>query len=344
MDTASVGVVVIGRNEGQRLRLCLESVRAKATDVVYVDSGSADDSVIFARSVGVEVIELDPSVPFSAARARNAGLERLLSAKPSLEFVQFLDGDCEMMDGWLERGRAELKARPDLAVVFGRLRERYPRASVYNRLCAIEWDLPAGEVRGCGGIAVMRVEALRQVRGFDSGIIAAEDTELCARLRQKGWKILHVDADMAWHDAAMVHCGQWWRRAVRAGYGFAQCFERKGHSPERLFARELRGIWLWGCLLPLAILTCSFVVPGVAALLAAAYPVLALRVYAGMRRKKVSRQNAALYAVHCTLAKAPQLVGVLRYYWHRLWGKQGAIIEHKAANGAGSATGVQQAS
>src|SRR5260370_37240942 len=111
---ADIGVVAIGRNEGERLRRCLESVAGQAKAVVYVDSGSSDGSVELARSVGVETVELDLSVPFTAARARNAGLARLLDVQPGIEFVQFVDGDCEVVGGWLGRARDELEARPEV--------------------------------------------------------------------------------------------------------------------------------------------------------------------------------------------------------------------------------------
>ena len=90
-----LGVVVIGRNEGERLLRCLRSVAGRAGAVVYVDSGSTDGSVEAARALGAEVVLLDPAVPFTAARARNAGLERLVELRPVVERVQFVDGDCE---------------------------------------------------------------------------------------------------------------------------------------------------------------------------------------------------------------------------------------------------------
>jgi len=94
---AKVGVVVIGRNEGERLKRCLASVLAQhAGPVVYVDSGSSDGSVEYAKSVGIEVVDLDMTRPFTMARGRNAGFNYLLEHYPGCEFVQFVDGDCEM--------------------------------------------------------------------------------------------------------------------------------------------------------------------------------------------------------------------------------------------------------
>src|SRR5689334_13166902 len=201
----TVGLVAIGRNEGERLRRCLASAIGRGLRIVYVDSGSTDGSVTLARSLGVDVVELDLSIPFTAARARNAGFEHLLRACPDLEFVQFVDGDCEIVDGWLTKAEEFLREHPEFAVVTGRRRERFPGASVYNRICDIEWHTPVGEMHWCGGDTMMRASALRQVNGFDPAFIAGEEPELCVRLRDKGWKIYRLDAEMTSHDADMHH-------------------------------------------------------------------------------------------------------------------------------------------
>ena len=120
-----LGVVAIGRNEGKRLGQCLASAN-EAEATVYVDSGSTDGSVEVARGLGVEVVELDPNIPFSAARARNEGFARLLEQHPDVEFVQFIDSDCEFAEGWLAAGQEALEGSARAGVVCGRLRERNP--------------------------------------------------------------------------------------------------------------------------------------------------------------------------------------------------------------------------
>src|ERR1700732_2176195 len=106
-----LGLVVIGRNEGERLARCLASVRV-ISKRVYVDSGSTDGSVALAQKEGVKVVELPVPPHFTAARARNTGLAHLLTDDPDLEFVQMVDGDCELQPGWIEGAlggrRAEL--------------------------------------------------------------------------------------------------------------------------------------------------------------------------------------------------------------------------------------------
>ena len=143
MINASVGIVVIGRNEGDRLIRCLHSLPQSAR-IVYVDSGSTDGSVERARALGFEVLPLSSETPFSAARARNAGFQFLVSGPSSPDYIQMVDGDCELDPAWIDQSVEALKAERGLAVVFGRRRERHPDASLYNALCDDEWDGPIG--------------------------------------------------------------------------------------------------------------------------------------------------------------------------------------------------------
>src|SRR5215212_2760775 len=183
--SSGFGVVIIGRNEGQRLLRCLQSVMPSGSPIVYVDSGSTDASTAAARSLGVDVFELDQSLPFSAARARNEGLKRLVEMHPQLKFVQFVDGDCEIAPGWLQRAAEELERNPKIGIVCGRLRERFPEASVFNRLCDLEWNSGFGEIKACGGVCMARIGPFVEVGCFNPTIVAGEEAELCLRLRQQ---------------------------------------------------------------------------------------------------------------------------------------------------------------
>ncbi len=248
-----VGVVVIGRNEGERLRRCLASTAAQMTALVYVDSGSTDGSPELARSMGAAVVGLDMSQPFTAARARNAGFAQLRTLLPSVEFVQFVDGDCEVAPAWIETARNFLQSHADVAAVCGRRRERFPERSVYNLMCDIEWDTPVGETKACGGDVLMRVAALQQAGGYRDTLIAGEEPELCLRMRARGWRIWRLDAEMTLHDAAMLRFGQWWRRSQRAGFAYAEGMRLHGATPERHWVREGVSALAWGAGLPLAV-------------------------------------------------------------------------------------------
>jgi hypothetical protein len=300
--------------------------------VVYVDSNSTDTSVALARSMGVDVVELDLSVPFTAARARNEGFARLLEIEPDVQRVQFVDGDCEVVDGWLEAAMRALDANPRTAVVCGRRRERYPEASVYNRLCDIEWDTPIGEALACGGDALMRVDALREVGGFNASLIAGEEPELCVRLRAAGHRIERLDVEMTWHDAAMTEFGQWWKRAVRAGFAFGEGSHLHGAPPERHWVKETRRACFWGLALPAVAVGAALPTLGTSLLLLGAYPVSAVRTAKAVAARGRSPTDAALYGLFVTVGKLAEAQGIVRFHRGRIFGNRSRIIEYKGAS------------
>ncbi len=218
--------------------------------VVYVDSGSTDGSQQFAKDAGVEVVALDMSTAFTAARARNAGLARLLEIAPHVAFVQFVDGDCEVRPNWLAAGAAALRAEEKLAAVSGRLRERFPEKSLYNKLADIEWDRPIGLEKSCGGNAMFRVRALQEAGGYDATLIAGEEPELCARLRAKGWLIRRIADEMALHDLAMFSQRQWLTRAKRHGFAVLEVSAFRTAASQGLFRQQMRSAVIWGAIIP----------------------------------------------------------------------------------------------
>ncbi len=321
------GVVAIGRNEGERLRRCLEAVVGAASHVVYVDSGSSDGSVELARRLGAEVVALDMRQPFTAARARNAGWRALLATAPTLAYVQFVDGDCEIVGGWLDAARGFLDGHADVAAVAGRNRERFPERSIYNLLCDIEWGSGvAGPAKACGGNAMMRVAALRQSGGFLESLIAGEEPELCVRMRSAGWRIWRLDDEMTLHDAAMTRFGQWWKRSMRTGFSYAEGASLHGAPPERHWVRESRSAWLWGFALPIAIVAATAIGGPVVLLAAVMYPLQVLRLYlrsTGLPRGRLAR------AAFLVLGKFPEAAGQIKFLLHRWSGTHGRLIEYK---------------
>jgi len=336
-----LGVVVIGRNEGERLRRSLESLarHAPGSPIVYVDSGSTDGSMQLATTMDCAAISLDLAVAFTAARARNTGADWLLGQHPDIDFVFFLDGDCELSPGFLD---AAIGTMDDgaVAVVCGRRRERWPDRSIFNRLIDIEWDTPVGEARACGGDALIRAKAFRDAGGYDPGIIAGEEPELCLRLRRAGWKILRIDHEMALHDAAMTRFGQWWRRAVRSGHGYTEGAWRYGLGPERYNLRELVSILAWSLAAPVA--GVAMVVVGWA-MWGALVAVVAAGVFAGLhaaqlvklalrgRRRGMPARVAWAWAGSMMVCKYAQLLGVLTFTRRRLSRAQPTLIEYKGS-------------
>jgi len=325
----SIGAVAIGKNEGERLKVCLRSVAQRTSHFVYVDSGSRDGSVEFARSIGADVIELGSDIPFTAGRARNAGMKRLVQVAPEVKYAQLIDGDCELIDGWIEGALSFLEKSPEYAVAAGRLRERFPEATVYNYLCDAEWDTPVGDTEACGGIAMMRVDAFFGVDGFLPGLIAGEEPELCVRLRQGGWKIRRLDLDMAFHDSSMSRFSQWWKRTRRAGHAYAEVASLHGKSPGRMWGSESRRIVTWGLALPLLSIVSVPITGGLSLVLLLAYPLNVIRIAGRLRRAGESR--AWTRAFFLVLGKFPEALGWLRFHRGKITGKRSRIIEYKGA-------------
>ena len=326
-----LGIVVIGRNEGRRLVRCLDSIGI-AQEIVYVDSGSSDGSVAAARARQAQVVELDVSLPFTAARARNAGRAALSS---ECELVQFIDGDCILQPGWIAVGSMALANEPSLAAVFGRRREMRPDASRYNWMCDVEWSVPPGRVRYFGGDVMLRASALDQAGGYPSEMIAGEEPDVSIRLRALGWRIACLPAEMTLHDAAITRFGQWWRRSIRSGHAYAELGARHAGAAGADYRRRLRGVLAWGGALPvgfLAMISAGWVISGSFFFGAAALVGLLLFQFCRLTVRALGQHsplNALTIGAFLVLTKPAQAIGVTRYWRNRLMETRGPIIEYK---------------
>lgn len=329
---SSIGIVVIGRNEGERLKNCIRSLSHNLSlRIVYVDSASTDDSVAFVKAQGFDVVELDMSLPFSAARARNEGYRFLRKQYANINFIQFVDGDCEVHPDWLNLAEKRLQTCPKLAAVCGRRKERYPEKTIYNKLCDIEWDTPIGEAMATGGDFLCRSGALEQVNGFNPQVIAGEEPELCFRLRREGWNIERLDAPMTLHDANMTSIKQWFKRSERSGHAYAQGFAMHGRSEEAYYRRDIIRIIFWAFVLPIGIFVSSFAVSAACFLGFFIYPAKIMQI-TNKEAPKYGAMVASAYAASLVMGKFPQLKGVFNYYVKRASGRNFQIIEYKGPN------------
>ena len=311
----SLGIVIIGRNEGERLRRCLLSLQDNPLGnppIVYVDSGSTDGSPSLAAKLGAHVVELSADRPFNAARGRNAGLARLLQAAPDLSFVQFVDGDCEISPTWFDHALRHLNENPQVAVLCGHLREKC-LDSIYGRLCNMEWKGPIGAISASGGIAMMRIAPVTAVGAFNEAIPAGEEADLCIRLAKAGLTIVRIDQNMGTHDAGMTSFAQWWIRAKRAGRSFTQGALLHGGGAERKHIKAIRSILFWAVVLPLIAFALAWFTYGGSLFLLAAYPLLWVKIRRDRLRKGEPASDASLFATFCILAKFAQTLGVLEY-------------------------------
>ena len=314
-----VGTVIIGRNEGERLRSAFESIPGDDFTALYVDSGSSDGSVDLARSMGIDVHELDPAKPFTAARARREGANLLIKKYRGLKAIQFIDGDCALEDGWFERAIAHLSKNPDTAIVCGLLTEAAPDRSIYNRFTALRWNVATGDIDTCGGIFMIRTSVYDKVSGFNPALLTGEEAELCARVRNAGHRIVRLDANMARHDACLVTFGQWWSRAVWGGFGDAIGYDVLRGKVSDAQRREIRSIIIWIVITPmlglLGVIGAIWWSPLVliSAICVLGYPALMTKVWLDRLRRGDAVKDAAVYSFFCVFGKLPYAIGFFKY-------------------------------
>jgi glycosyltransferase involved in cell wall biosynthesis len=326
-----LSVVVIGRNEGERLRHCLLSIGnmqwpGGETEIVYVDSASTDDSREVARQLSARVIAVRPSRP-TAALGRNAGWRASHG-----RFVLFLDGDTILDAAFVAESLKDFQE--DTAVVFGNRREIQPEASVYNAVLDLEWLSRAGIVDSCGGDALMRREALEAVDGYDENLIAGEEPEMCRRMRERGWKVLHVDRPMTGHDLAMTQLSQYLKRSMRTGYAYAEVSERFRGTRLPLWDAEARHnrnrAWMQSAFVVLSLLT-SLILrnPWPLCLLSVLLLLLCARSAMKASAKTSSLTLRVFYGIHSQLQQIPIYIGQLQYWSDRRMGRTRGLIEYK---------------
>lgn len=329
VPSKGLGIVAIGRNEGARLRKCIASAKQASDFIVYVDSGSTDGSIDYAKSQGTVVVELDSDVPFTAARARNAGARKMAELWPNVELIHFVDGDCEIVPDWCTAATEFMATHDDVGVICGQRIERYPEKSIYNRLCAMDWFAPAGDTQSCGGDSIVRASAFSDVDGFTETMIAGEEPEMCFRMRQEGWKVHRLDHPMTLHDADMKRFSQWWRRAMRSGHAYAEGQARHGGLIRGYRAREVRSIVFWGLALPVVIVVAVALAGPACLILILLYGFQWWNIRAGRRRLTGTAAHTSLYATFCLLGKFAELLGVFRYWFNRIFGRKSYLIEYK---------------
>lgn len=328
----SVAVVVIGRNEGSRLLRCLRSVQkmagwADGQELVYVDSASVDGSAEAAAQLGARVVRLCEG-PHTAARARNSGWREV--AAP---FILFLDGDTIVDPDFVASALAVFKD-PAVAVVCGHRREILSRATRYDRVLDLDWIDRAGQVEFCGGDALVRRAALEAVGGYNDGLIAGEEPELCARLRAHGAVIIRLDQQMTWHELGLTRWEQYWKRAVRTGHAYAEVSARCAHLPGALWTATARAHvrwalgWVGGTVL---CLTAAYLWrnPVLALVPVGLFLAAAIRTAVRNRWKCSDWTTLLLYGLHAHLQHLPIVIGQLKYRWARCLGRRNELIEYK---------------
>lgn len=198
-----LSVVVITRNQEWNIARLIQSVldETRALDmdaeIVLVDSASTDGTISIATEFPIAAYCLSPNQRLTAAAGRFVG-----TLNTTGEYVQFLDGDMELIAGWLRSAINVLDTDPSIAAVGGRIVDLPMDTPVESH-----GDEPVPEaatspydVGHAGGSAMYRRSVLDEVGTFNPFIYSDEEPELCIRIRYRGgYRVVRLDRPVVYH-------------------------------------------------------------------------------------------------------------------------------------------------
>lgn len=178
-------------------------------DVIVIDSGSLDDTVLIAKQLGCQVIEI-PKVLFNHGSTRNKGVESL---KEGVEFLIFLTQDAILANENSIENIIKVFDDPSIGAVCGRQLPRvgskpieaHARKFNYPDISSVKsFDdaqrLGIKTVFMSNSFAAYRRQAFEDVEGFPADTIFAEDMAIAAKMILKGWKIAYCAEAAVYHS------------------------------------------------------------------------------------------------------------------------------------------------
>jgi len=316
----AISIVIIGLNVEKYLKGSIDAIMnssypASKLEIIYVDSGSNDNSLEIARNYeNINILELDRNNP-SAAKGRNAGFKAA-----SHGLIQFVDADSYLEKDWL--ASAVKYINPYVAAVSGVLRERYPMRNIYHEMTALDWKTItdskhehklSSKIKTFGGNVLIRSQFLKTLNGYDEDLKAGEDPDLSYRLRANGYNILKLNLPMASHDIGLDNFKQFWQRTRRSGRVYARLALKYGLKKEHFMVKELVRI-LAGILIPVTLIMTGIlsgkpVLGIVFALLFASRLIFKTGKFSAAL--KISKKQAFKYSLYLGFAVYPQFTGVI---------------------------------
>jgi len=227
-----ISVIIVGKNEEQRIRACIESVlpglqRTPSWEILYVDNGSNDRTIEVVKGFQVQIFERkeDKSkAPYAAAYA--LGVD-----KSKGELLQFLDADCILDANWIDQACALLSDDPRIGVIGGYVEEASPHETLLGRMYANHCrsiSLPGDKLRIDGPAFMVRRSCLSQAGPPDCniGIGGAMELDLSTRIRMAGYRLIRVPQPMAIHRGPRKIKLIILFRNIRNGYRFERTLKK----------------------------------------------------------------------------------------------------------------------
>ncbi len=260
-----VSIIIKALNEEKRVVAAVESalaaVQTVGGEVVLADSCSSDRTVDLASAYPIRIVQL------AHADERCCGVGPQLGYQHSTgDFVYILDGDMEMLPGFLPQALAFMQAHPDVAGVGGRVVEMNTSSMEY--LARVErgtGHMQAGEVDRLDMGGLYRRAAVEQAGYFsDRNLHSYEEFDLAVRLRVHGWKLWRLGVDAVRHHGHDAPPYQLLARRWRSRYicGLGELVRAAWGQPHmRLALTGVRELHLYVAVLVwwLALLACLVV-------------------------------------------------------------------------------------
>ena len=200
-----LSVVLITKNQAWNIARLIESVleatsSISSKEIILVDSASTDETAEVASRYPISIFRLQPGQPLSPAIGRYVGSQHARG-----EYILFLDGDTQLVQGWLPRALRSLQQSPRSGAVTGRVINLptsaatqkpapLPRKNRLGASRAVLWGSYGG-----GGAAMYRRSVLGQVGTFNPYLCSDEEPELGLRIRHAGYRILELDYPIVRH-------------------------------------------------------------------------------------------------------------------------------------------------
>jgi len=243
----SIGVCV--RNCEKTISQTIESIIAQdfpheLIEIIIVDDGSTDDTLSIINSY---IPKINMEVKVFHHKWRGLGPSRNLVMKECEgKYIIWVDGDMILTKDFVRKQVEFMEQHPKAGIGKGRygilLREKLVSDLENMEFVTATYKKEhALNAPGTGG-AIYRVDALKEVGGFDEEITGAgEDTDVEYRIRKAGWSILVTPA--IFYERHRETWRELWNQYVWRGSGAFHLFKKKA-----MVAREI----LW---FPMTVLT-----------------------------------------------------------------------------------------
>lgn len=200
-----LSVIIVARNEERNIVRCISSVlkataSLKDVEVLLVDSNSSDNTIEIAKQFPINIIRLKNGWQLSPSAGRFSGVNNTLG-----EYILIIDGDMELLDGWVDFALNYFMDHNKVAAVMGRHYDRYIQANMSYSSPQLRNDYKYSDkvekIKYAFGSAIFRRSALLEVGNFHPYLRGEEEAEISYRLLKNGYELCILP-----HDAIFHYC------------------------------------------------------------------------------------------------------------------------------------------